>query len=537
MEPETQQDGLEFRLSEDGRELVAVFPEKGPSMDEAALERAFAAAGMEGPVLFPDALVTFALRTSEGEPFKMVIGGRRDATFTLRVTNKDLFAYAEVTPPFGGANITIEKINDVLEGVGVSECLLKETIAALPDLAASAGGKFCAAIARGRAPINGRDATLQPLFENIADRRPHISEDGWADYRELGEFLTVEPGTPIVRILPPEKGEEGLSVKGETLFAFHGQPMKVRAFDASVRISPEEPDVVIAQVSGHPVVMSDGVKVEPVLTFENVDVGTGNVIFDGSVVVNGDVRNGMRIDVTGDIHVKGTIEAAHLRAGGSIEIGGGAIGWGTVRDERGGLRPEAVQLQAEGRVSIRFMENAYVVTNGNLSVRDMITHCDITAGAVSVGDGRGKGRIIGGVVRGKQVVRTAIFGSPAAVMTCFEAGPIGDRRERLAEVNGGLTELSKQLYRVQDELRMNPSPARTQQLRSEGRSLSESARTLLEQRKTLEQEIAEAEKAEMFANQRVYPNVHVNIANRKMAVADERGSVIFRIEDGRLVCR
>jgi uncharacterized protein (DUF342 family) len=44
----------------------------------------------------------------------------------------------------------------------------------------------------------------------------------------------------------------------------------------------------------------------------DVDYSTGNVKFDGAILIDGDVRSGFRVDATGSIYINGSVEAAEV---------------------------------------------------------------------------------------------------------------------------------------------------------------------------------------------------------------------------------
>lgn len=91
-------------------------------------------------------------------------------------------------------------------------------------------------------------------------------------------------------------------------------------------ISAADPNLLIASVSGHPILFSDGARVDQTLKFKEVGLNTGHITFDGSLEISGDVRTDIKIDVTGDVFVKGVVERATIKAGHNIHIAGGALG-------------------------------------------------------------------------------------------------------------------------------------------------------------------------------------------------------------------
>ncbi len=77
---------------------------------------------------------------------------------------------------------------------------------------------------------------------------------------------------------------------------------------------------------GLPRVVDNGATVDEVFTVKNVDLSTGHIIFKGSVVINGDVTEGMKVIAGGGRVYKGFVEGTLIEAGGDINVGGSIIG-------------------------------------------------------------------------------------------------------------------------------------------------------------------------------------------------------------------
>ena len=67
---------------------------------------------------------------------------------------------------------------------------------------------------------------------------------------------------------------------------------------------------------------------EPVLKVDNVDNSTGNLRFNGDVVVKGFVQEGFEIHSTGNVRIEGSVEGASIYADGSILLVNGINGMG-----------------------------------------------------------------------------------------------------------------------------------------------------------------------------------------------------------------
>ncbi|MBC7542113.1 MAG: DUF342 domain-containing protein [Candidatus Sericytochromatia bacterium] len=104
---------------------------------------------------------------------------------------------------------------------------------------------------------------------------------------------------------------------------------------------------------GHPVPRYDGnrVTVEPLLSLNAVGLSTGNTQSEHSVIVNGSVEPTCSLWASGDGTVAGVVEAAHVAAGGNVDLPGGVIGHGGAVVTAGG----------EGRA--RFIEAATIVAS------------------------------------------------------------------------------------------------------------------------------------------------------------------------------
>ena len=77
---------------------------------------------------------------------------------------------------------------------------------------------------------------------------------------------------------------------------------------------------------------------------KGVNVGTGNINYEGAVLVNGDVTESMQVIAKGDVTINGFVESAVIRAGGDIIITEGAMGK---------MHEEDCQLIAKGSVFVQ----------------------------------------------------------------------------------------------------------------------------------------------------------------------------------------
>lgn len=199
-----------------------------------------------------------------------------------------------------------------------------------------------------------------------------------------------------MRKIPLSYGSSGANIHGQVVTPRKGEDIEINALSGT-RLSPDDSDLLIARIAGQPISYEDGIEVDPTLSVDNLDLTTGNVDFDGSVYVNGNVISGMVIKTTGDIFVEGTVEASNLEAGGDITIKKGFIGRGSVRDEDGNYSNNVAEARCGGRFSAQFIENVVVIAGLEAVVGDLISHCEVSAGEnIVVGADNGRGRVWGG---------------------------------------------------------------------------------------------------------------------------------------------
>ena len=129
------------------------------------------------------------------------IAQRRDGRYTVAVARDRMSATLTLTRPQGGAALTLEQVQQALADKGVKAGVLPE---ALAD-AVALGEANEREVARGQAAVHGEHTRFEQLVADMAERHPHVYEDGWVDYRDLGDLVVVKAGTPLLRRVPPRR--------------------------------------------------------------------------------------------------------------------------------------------------------------------------------------------------------------------------------------------------------------------------------------------------------------------------------------------
>lgn len=312
--------------------------------------------------------------------------------------------------------------------------------------------KYCKdlVIAEGKEPRQGTDAYIEYYFNTDLKVRPTLKADGGVDFFHLNTINHCHKDDVIARLFKEDPGEAGMNIMGETI-----RPRDVKKsvlkYSRNIAIS-EDKLTMISQVDGHVTLVDNKVFVSDVLTVENVDNSTGNIDYEGSVHINGNVCANFEVKARGNIEVTGVVEGAYLDAGGDIIIARGINGM-----NRGILR-------AKGNIIVKFMENTSATANGYVSA-ESILHSTVSAGSEITVNGR-RGFITGGRVCATNCITVKMLGSPMGADTIVEVGADPTIKMRIQDLQKEISEAAKVVKSVQ------PLLSATQQKLARGVKLS-----------------------------------------------------------------
>ena len=261
-------------------------------------------------------------------------------------------------------------------------------------------------IAEGTEPIQGSDANVEYFFSTDIHAKPTLLEDGSVDFFNLNTINHCNKGDLLARLTPAVQGQSGTNVAGENL---KPREVKRQMLHYGRNISTNEDKTCIySEVNGHVVLVEGKVFVSDVLELENVDMSTGNIEYEGSVLIRGNVCSNFSVISHGNIEVRGIVEGAYLEASGDIIIARGMNGMG-----KG-------ELKAGGNIVVKFMENVKAEAQGYVSA-ETILHSQVSAGTDVTVTGR-KGFIAGGRVCATHSINVKTLGSSMGADTIVEVG-------------------------------------------------------------------------------------------------------------------
>lgn len=525
---------LSIHLDEQGKRVIASFVPIGEveaiSYDD--LCQAVDAAGFGEYRLDEAALQDAVAKYAAGTAFEATVGEAVDGVFEIRIAGDKIHAHLSCKPARGGAQVTLERVIEEAKKQGIVSEL---------DLAAIENAIKCEAsavlIASGKAAVDGVDGRFEILVPSAKKRCPRLDARGLANFRDLGEILSVKPGDALMRRIPPTDGEPGLNLLGQVIPPKAGKNVAfAKRLDGS-KFDPGDQNLLIAAISGSPVVQENGVAVEPIYTVTDVDLHTGNIDFPGTVNVTGSILTGMTVNAAGDIHVNSTVEGVTLVAGGDIVIKGGIVGL----TERG--KAAHPSIRCNGSCSAHFVQNGHVSAGNGIFIRDFSMQSELSAAhQIIVGDkGSRKSHIVGGVSRAAMLVKAQVIGSPARAKTVVIVGAdqaLYDRQSALAKAIDGTTNKLLQVVKLIDLARANPGrmpPETVRAAETTRDTINAEMAALRLDEDQLNLEIATCDQAQVVAEKQFLEGVEIRFGpNHQRVLADREGG-IFQMKDGVLV--
>lgn len=348
---------------------------------------------------------------------------RKDATIAISIDKDEMSASAEITTALGGKHLSAKAILNAAQKANVVKGFSKELLIKLAQSAAKElpGSTVKGVIAVGKEAINGKDARIKHLVESAQERilKPKELDDGNVDMRDLGDIICVKIGDPLAKRIPLTDGIRGFTVTGNPLDPVPGEDVTLNP-GSGTTISPKNENVLVSTLVGLPRIIDNGMEVDEIYQIKNVDVSTGHIKFEGSVIIDGDVSEGMKVFATGDISIGGFVESAQLEAGGDITIGSGIIGRKHDVEEEHNIQDMqmSANITAKGNIFAKYCQY------GEISCQDLRIENQLMHSIINVKNGlwvgvedKANGKLIGGYVHAGSSVHAGIVGATAGSRT------------------------------------------------------------------------------------------------------------------------
>lgn len=362
--------------------------------------------------------------------------------FELRFSGDKLSLLVTMADPHQDLAASAARIAEELPSLELAAEVDADTIAELLAQACEPGQRLDNhPLLTGQMPEAPRDGEIQWQEDFFATGFARNEENDRLDYWQRAENRAVNAEQLLAVVLLPLEGKPGITLQGNEVPVPKPRPARLRAGKGVKATEQDDRILIHATVSGR-ITHKDGtVSVDDVYTVRgNVGLETGNITHTGALVVQGDVKEGARIECEGDVMIKGMVEPSNINCGGNLTVGGGIVG---DRDHR---------IDVVGTVQARYLNDVVLRASGDVMVTSQIDHSEVeTLGQVLVP----KGRIAGGVIKAYKGVHVGHAGAAKAAGTVIMAGvdwrliaKQRDRRTKMIQLQEIREELNRRIDRA-----------------------------------------------------------------------------------------
>ncbi|MCR4922509.1 MAG: FapA family protein, partial [Lachnospiraceae bacterium] len=284
-------------------------------------------------------------------------------------------------------------------------------------------------VAEGKKPVDGSDGYYEFFFKTDINREPKILDDGSLDYQNIEWFEQVVKDQKLAYYHSATSGEEGCTVLGANIQPKPGMQLPVITGEG-FRIDGDN-KTYISNMTGLVEYTKGRLVVTNLMVLDEINSSMGNVVFDGSISVRGNVQTGSYVSCTGDLYVSGAVEGAVIDVDGEIIIKQGinASRKGSVKSKKSisARFIESANVRAEGSITVNYILNSIVQSRSNIKVM-----------------GR-KGSIIGGVTYATKEIEVHQVGNDAFVKTLLKVGLDDEMVREQVRIEKQIKEIDKNL--------------------------------------------------------------------------------------------
>jgi len=335
-----------------------------------------------------------------------IVSADRDASCVVKISPDRMEATINCNPAIGsGRKLSLSAILATLEKAGVIRGIDKAAIENTVDNVNNSGLSLVnVLVARGQQPQNGKNSEITFHYPTeIPDIGFTILPDGRIDYKKQAPIMMVSNGDLLATVSEPESGVDGYDVTGDIIEAKSGEFDDILEGE-NVRRG-ETGDHFYAECNGVVSFHENILSVYPHYHVDgDVDMHCGNINFNGSVTVLGNVRSGFAIKANGDIMIAGSTEAAKIEAGRDVRINGAIVGG-----------PDSY-VKSGRNIFAGHVQNATLEAQGDIVIARSAMHSSIfSTGKVRMHDANGS--IVGGTVNAMRGVEAMSIGSHIGTST------------------------------------------------------------------------------------------------------------------------
>ena len=347
---------------------------------------------------------------------------------------------------------------------------------------------------------------FSPLFNTDKGYNDSIGNK----YHLLNNFARVNKGEALAHLFITKHSKPGMDIFGNSSDPDFSEENLIENYLGENVTYSKERGQIIASKTGYPY-MDDTPKIHVKSDFvldTNLDLTFEDMDFYGSMIINGDVIDKVKLKLTGDLTIKGNIKDADIDVNGNIFVEGDIVNC------------KNPGIYATGSVNFTSAENSKIVAGDKINFQKHIHFCKVIAENGLYGN-ENTGAIIGGVYESGEHIETAVLGNMGGISTEVEISISPYRKEKMSMINKQMSKLKDlELENSKDYLLLH------EELNKHEMALEEEINNMLKMQENLPKHI--------IAYKKVFPATYVRILKKAMHVTDELNRVNFSIVDGEL---
>ena len=227
-------------------------------------------------------------------------------------------------------------------------------------------------IAQGIPPSVGKPAEIIYNFNTQSDSAGVINEDGSIDFKARGDSPFVKKGHVLAEKKPMEQPKSGIDIFGETLLVGDVDDIPLEGGEG-VELS-KDGLALTATITGQPNIDIKGVisVLESFTVNGDVDFKTGNINFNGNVIVKGNVKEGFLVEC--EELIANEINGGVIKIRGDLKVSNGIVN---------------ADIQTQGSIQAKFLNKTKLYGYGDMMVtREIMESYIAISGALNNETGR-----------------------------------------------------------------------------------------------------------------------------------------------------
>ncbi len=448
----------------------------------------------------------------------------KDAVVVVALSPDRMRGYLSYHPPQGsGRNVGPEDLTLLIEKEGIVRGVKSEAVLEALDKIRKREPVTGLIVAEGQRARGAEQRKVVFHVSLASGSRVQVRDDGKADFKNQDTITQVSKGAHLASLPPPgSRDEEGWDVTGAAL-APEGIEDTLPQPGKNVRVQEREDggSELYAQADGEFTFVDNVLDVKQTHTVTgDVDLTTGNIKFKGRVHVNGSVLSGFSLVCGDDAVIDEVIQGAFISSDGSVIVGQGIKGEG-----------KAV-IRARGDIKASFVEQAALLSMGNIRLRSACIHSHVKCNGKLVLDGE-KGNLIGGKALVKLGASIQNLGSPGGARTELSFGQdyvvkdLLDKEQKYVDtLKLRIRELEAQMKKLERSMNRSGLEKARAEKRDALKDLEARGLRLLNLRDRFEEHFP----SEVSVRGTLYPGTIVESHGRIYTVKEERTRIVLQFD-------